>query len=894
MKYIEKVMKEGYTNKHDEDRPSKDDHKRHSVSVGGVTERIDKNLKVCKDSKKQDKERVLKLEESASLLSEIGKEFDYLVDLVGEKSFEKVICLIFSFDLTKLNDDDIQRILSLVNLIVMNSHLHACRSWVDLGFSSRIWFKLSKMFLRNLFTTYPSFTKEYEQLKKKTADELELKAASFLDSLVTLFSHKFASLSFDILEKEVKTCEKILEFLLVSLSCTYSRLATLMIMQDREFLVKHSLFNKYLHSKYFEDAKSIKQLENIHPFLKVLKRFVTFDIMGESRLAKSTILVHYDTFQEFQRLLFTNFAEKVEPYVVKAVGSADTREKLAEVFSYLQEQDLRVLASKLNIFIPEIDENDPILGILTEQEGPKLIIEEILIGRLKARKSMIQQVREVPLYPTETDIWESQNYLKNLDGDADVDWTRGFPIDRVTHTFINTEDYLIRYYNLWRYAFSLETKKLVEEAVRMMHPEFDKNTGIVKEFNGWCQQAIEIKEFTVFEVEKPKVGENVPSKILAEINYSTVEMNAVSRKEWETIKETESVFLLSLNKKQQDIVNELEKGKGTENDGFLAKSGVALVRGCEVVSHLDEERNKINTSEFRQKAEIKKLGYRRHLQIFLEPSQYSKDLSSLGRATPDRGYSVALKRAQKSHIYPAYLKLILNFLDKGIPLPEWVNNIVIGKPSKRGMDEEEIKKIDLSHFERLSLHCSDSIKQALSSSLKTGLSIVEGGPGTGKSLFCAELIQQLLKANPEERIVIVTSSENAVSDVINILARFGVLRMDEVVRLGEAKRDKKTELDYSRYGRVNLMLKNRMDLLVEAQHVAADIGLDLFSSLTCETAEILFKSQIEPRWKAFLEELKAKNNDTPFPFGRQDLKRTLLYSKRRIRNGESKEHRRPK
>ena len=67
-----------------------------------------------------------------------------------------------------------------------------------------------------------------------------------------------------------------------------------------------------------------------------------------------------------------------------------------------------------------------------------------------------------------------------------------------------------------------------------------------------------------------------------------------------------------------------------------------------------------------------------------------------------------------------------------------------------------------------------------------------------------------------------------------------------------------TEKDFSKRGRVDHMLRRRLELLVRVERlgktleVAADVGY------TCETAEYFFHSHVLARWEAFLASAEAR------------------------------------
>ena len=764
--------------------------------------------------------------------------------------------------------------------------------------SQDIWTKLSKLYLKNLFSTYPKFIKEYEALLKRQATSPRDSLTGFLPAVLELFGNKFASLSFDVVAAEVKVCEKLLEHLCICLSTSQCRLPTLMLLQDRQFYLKNTLFFKYLKIKWADEHSAKDRLQNLFQLFLLLKRFVNYDILGESRIAKRTLLVHYDTFQEFQRLLFHHFADKVEHYVVKAVGNTDTREKMAEIFSYLTEGDLRLLANKLNIFVPDEEGEDPVLQILTEQSGYKIIVEEILISRLKAREAYLQQVKALPLYPNETDLYSYQT-SQLVQQQVSMDYRDSFALDRLTNSFTNFEDYLFRHLTLWRSLFSFETRQQVESIVPTLNPEFDSSTATVKEFGGWTPFTLEIKSFTVYEVAKAKIGSTASDHILAEVDYSTVEINAVVKKDWETLKAHDTLFLLAFSRRDQSIISD-------EVQGRKPSSNLALVRGCELLAHLDEERNKINANEFRKKTEIKAKGTRRHLQLHLDPRQYALDLSSDSKVVRDGAYSIVMKRHAHAPLYSTYLRFVLRFLEQGTDLPGWVNAVVVGKsyPSlkDKGIHNELEGKVSITslfqdaahykqaftdnkHLEPLSsliepvsaftarehtgVRLSAEQVEAVVKSTQPGVILIKGPPGSGKSTLCTEITRVALNNYPQERVVIVTQTEAEVSRVLSLLSRVSSISEDQIMRLGDAVEHSQGGIDYSRSGRVDYMLKLRLGLLEQAEEIASSIGMPLNSHLTCETAEIFFQSQILSRWSEYTASLKTATltKESHYPFG---------------------------
>jgi hypothetical protein len=63
--------------------------------------------------------------------------------------------------------------------------------------------------------------------------------------------------------------------------------------------------------------------------------------------------------------------------------------------------------------------------------------------------------------------------------------TTSFDIERITLSYQNLEDYLLRHFHLFKFIFSLELRNKLETTVKMLNPKFEKKTGKFLEFAGW-------------------------------------------------------------------------------------------------------------------------------------------------------------------------------------------------------------------------------------------------------------------------------------------------------------------------------------------------------------------------------------------------------------------------
>jgi intron-binding protein aquarius len=140
--------------------------------------------------------------------------------------------------------------------------------------------------------------------------------------------------------------------------------------------------------------------------------------------------------------------------------------------------------------------------------------------------------------------------------------------------------------------------------------------------------AVPIQEFSITSVGKPRLGEEKPAEVLAEIQYNLGQYqrsnyilycNAYAltqlliKNEWDTIKLHDVLFLVTLAPKIT------EDAQPDPQLPFTQQYGVKYIRGCEVKELLDEEGNYIRDFET---ANSPRVGLTRTVKVLLDTSQY--------------------------------------------------------------------------------------------------------------------------------------------------------------------------------------------------------------------------------------------------------------------------------
>ncbi|XP_004519648.1 intron-binding protein aquarius [Ceratitis capitata] len=141
--------------------------------------------------------------------------------------------------------------------------------------------------------------------------------------------------------------------------------------------------------------------------------------------------------------------------------------------------------------------------------------------------------------------------------------------------------------------------------------------------------------------------------------------------------------------------------------------------------------------------------------------------------------------------------------------------------------------------------------EAIRAGMQPGLTLVVGPPGTGKTDVAVQIISNLYHNHPNQRTLIVTHSNQALNQLFE---KIMALDIDErhLLRLGHGEEALETEKDFSRYGRVNYVLTQRLQLLKKVQKLQESLNVLGDNAYTCETAGYFYLYNVVARWEKFL------------------------------------------
>lgn len=174
--------------------------------------------------------------------------------------------------------------------------------------------------------------------------------------------------------------------------------------------------------------------------------------------------------------------------------------------------------------------------------------------------------------------------------------------------------------------------------------------------------------------------------------------------------------------------------------------------------------------------------------------------------------------------------------------------------------------------------------EAIRSGMQPGMTLVVGPPGSGKTDVAVQIISNLYHNHPNQRTLIVTHSNQALNQLFEKIMD---LDIDErhLLRLGHGEESLETEKDFSRYGRVNYVLSQRIELLSRVKKLQDSLDVSGDVSYTCETAGHFHLYEIVARWEKFMSEIKNKmtaedfSNQFPFTKFFNDAPQPLFHGK---------------
>ena len=317
-----------------------------------------------------------------------------------------------------------------------------------------------------------------------------------------------------------------------------------------------------------------------------------------------------ETFSRLQRCAVKLFPEKLKVLALSNYSSASTPADLKAHLATLTKVELEQLSDTLDVrrSYPQLAKVDSSTALLLE-----CIVENF--ARLDSRNSL----SEAQVLPTESTLYD-EKLLRN----ESYDGTTPLSLPKLNLQYLDLNDFFWRSFILHRNEAFYEIRKDMESTLRRLRPRPSRDRTSV-EFDGFSKMALPIAKPGIVDVDPPRVGQSVPSSVRAEVILDVRRLNDGMRREWDSLRPGDTVFLASVRAKAVDRFQTNGHRPNTTEDAWELQ----FLRTAVIAQLLDD-----NGRPVREHQDALTNGYgarpvRRRLILHLDPNVYKKTLAML-------------------------------------------------------------------------------------------------------------------------------------------------------------------------------------------------------------------------------------------------------------------------
>ncbi|GFR52139.1 hypothetical protein Agub_g14654, partial [Astrephomene gubernaculifera] len=393
------------------------------------------------------------------------------------------------------------------------------------------------------------------------------------------------------------------------------------------------------------------------------------DHTGEPLTDDDVNAAHYEKVCQFQRLCFKHWqqVEALHELSLSNCGAVEQRDNLRRQLSTLSPEQLRhLLCRQLRL----VGEDDP-------WAADTAFLMEVLVSTYERRRSQREVVNEMPLYPTESLLWDESQIpasSEHYTGEG------ALALPKLNLQFLTTHDYLLRNFHLFRLEATYEVREDIADVLGRMGAYWDDDNRV--RFAGWARMALPTNSFKVTEVRKPNVGEAKPAAVTADVVVDTRPLRGDVRAEWDELKQHDVLFLMTI--RPPDAAAAAAAHADGREPSVAEKHGLVYVRGCEVIEVRDEGGRLMNdfTGRVRRDEVKPPEGYARTLTVALDTAQYQLDMNTMARhksEDPYATFNLVMRRKPKENNFKAVLESIRDLMnDDTAAIPPWLHDVFLG------------------------------------------------------------------------------------------------------------------------------------------------------------------------------------------------------------------------
>jgi intron-binding protein aquarius len=447
--------------------------------------------------------------------------------------------------------------------------------------------------------------------------------------------------------EHVLYCERFVEFLTDLQSQLPTRRYVNTLLQDLHILPALTL------SPLFNDEGN-DLLRELCALFSHYTHFTVDDHSGAQLNRDEAYDRHCAALAKLQRTALRHFKEKLTVLAISNYGSIDRRSDLEGLLQPLTDEELSQLASHL--------------GLRTEYpESAKVPVDrkffmEVLLSTFERRKTFQEAARDLSILPNEETLFDIG--LRRTDH---YDGSRPLALPKFNLQYLSVGDFLWRAMVLYRCEAFYAIRQDIEDVLARLKPE-SRRAGVTT-FSGFSRMALPITKPTILEVVPPRVGDDKPSLVRAEVTIDLRRLSPHVRREWESLRPDDVLFLLAVD---------ASKSKQATNGGpplsEAEKLGLVSVRAAEIIQVLDDKGRAIRDAQAyfdgHSRSDTRKIQLRLDAGTFMADTEGSRNVYD--------GVNLLVRRAARENNFKPMLESIRDLTLSDVPLASWLHEVFLG------------------------------------------------------------------------------------------------------------------------------------------------------------------------------------------------------------------------
>ncbi|KAJ3073543.1 hypothetical protein HDU98_001283 [Podochytrium sp. JEL0797] len=558
----------------------------------------------------------------------------------------------------------------------------------------------------------PELRKVWNKAEKKHAnasDEDITNEQYFLSNLIKLYYKILATLSRDPTASDLPAlsfCERTVEFFTDLLTQLPTRRYLCVLLQDHYLSqTSHRSALAARGSAHLQTGASMPHRLSGTTFVQLLVLLDTYldfeidNVTGASVTRDDGVRMHYDKLQGLQKLCFGEAAYRgagLEDFALQPVSVVETPEAFRKYFGGVAEAVVKSVCVELGFRV------DVVGGEKEGEEGAVEYDVDFLVDalcRVYCKKTrQLDLVNMVSVYPNEVDLFDDTRSPTT----RTFQNTHPLAIPKLNLQFLTMHDYLLRNFNLYRLEAAYEIRQDIEDAVKRLAPKYTPDVDSLSGstvFTGWARMAVPIDRFEVTEVGTPTLGSLTPSSVVGELSFSIGRYTDTIRREWESLKRHDVLFLVTLEMDAEMPSWATTNGSGDAKKKLAGKNshlpfrkqfGVKHVRGCMVVDVLDHKGNAAEAKQATGRAST------RTLRVSLDANQYTLDMAPVVKKEGTdlhKSFNILVRRKGAENNFKSVVESVRDVMQSSdIVVPDWLQDVVLGYGDPRGAGWREMKE----------------------------------------------------------------------------------------------------------------------------------------------------------------------------------------------------------